>query len=301
MIERREMTGDTSDISKEPPLMASPPPAAGRWRNILSAIGLTGIVGAAVTTYFQVVSAGYQNRASQIDRDTKKVLTVQRDLGEVVDERWSATYRLVDALNKKVSAEEFKAAKDRFWSANDQWELHYINLSTEVEFYVDGLFGLDIGDKLTPVWQSSGGQGCIAFPFDQERGGADPSTVRVLLEVTNNCHQLLKDELEPIVGDRKADFDRNRRKESDDEIYRRSYLRLHHIWHINDAMRCMIVARALGIRQSASVISLASLSDLLLGMTPTNYNPPDTGYCLDRYRADQKLGAPSVRRDTSSK
>ena len=76
------------------------------------------------------------------------------------------------------------------------------------------------------------------------------------------------------------------------DILDRSYLRLDHVWHVNDALRCMIVERALAIRRS---FAEASFFETVLGVAmPTAYTlPSDAQDCLRDYRRNPKLGISS--------
>jgi hypothetical protein len=285
--------GEAAALTKAPAQPAAERSAESLRQKILfTVVGfvLTGIMGTIVTTYFQERSWSFQNRVAQIDKDTEKAFNTHGDVTELIDARWSATLRMIQALEHNATGDEWKAARDGLLSVNDKWELRHANLSAEVEFYVDSPFGIRGSDKLDPIWELK----CITFPLGDDKGqGADPSSARVLLEVSAHCQGLIKDEIEGPIADRDAGKIGVAQKPIK-EIIDRSYLRLDHIWHVNDALRCMIVERALAIRRSFAEVSFF---DTVLGVaTPTDYAlRSDAQDCLSDYRRNPKLGLSSLK------
>ncbi len=144
---------------------------------------------------------------------------------------------MVQAIENNKQGDEAKAIRDAFVSVNNDWELQYANIDASVEFNVDRPFGVDSKRMPDAVWLFQ----CNAFPFDG-KGGIDPDSAHTILTVINHCHDLVKSGIEDLG---KTAGDQTARKRLIDQ----SYFRLSNIYYINDALRCVILERAVAMRQ----------------------------------------------------
>jgi hypothetical protein len=139
-----------------------------------------------------------------------------------------------------------------------------------VQFNVDRPFGIDSKRIPKILWTLQ----CKAIPFGSEAGGAvDPDSAHIILKVIDHCHGLVRTNIYDLD---KTSIDQTSRKRLIDD----SYLRLSHIYHINDALRCVILERAIAMRRSLDT-ELGSF----FWTGPQKYNiPTKEGDCVGRYR-----------------
>ena len=71
----------------------------------------------------------------------------------------------------------------------------------------------------------------------------EPNSAHTVLKVIDHCHDLVKANIYDL--DKTAVDQASRKK-----VIGESYLRLSHIYHINDVLRCMILERAIAMRRS---------------------------------------------------
>lgn len=231
---------------------------------------LTGVIGTMLTTWVQQRGWSWQNRVTKIEKDTDNAMAAYRSASELINGRWHATYRMARALERQLSGEEFKSAKDAFEAADRDWALRYTNAARDVEFQVDTPFAIDGQEELKKVWALS----CNDYAFRQAQNTATPSSppvslssARVVLEVINHCHGRIKDELEDFI-DRREKASAAERKIVTETAYRR----LDHLYRTNDMLRCIIFERALAIRGAATMDSYWST---FFGVGPVNYTLPE--------------------------
>ena len=98
------------------------------WTNrVVGAIGgvilASGVVGTAISFYFQGRSWQYQTGTATIEKDSAAVLTALESLDKLIDEKWLSTYEMNDAI--KTEGNKLDAAIKRFYSANKDWELQH--------------------------------------------------------------------------------------------------------------------------------------------------------------------------------
>ncbi len=243
---------------------SSAPPAKGE--SLRDKIGpailgflLTGVVGTMVATWFQQRGWAWQSKVTQVEKDTTSALDSLRSTSDLLDKRWSATFQMVQAIENNKQGDEAKAIRDAFVSVNNDWELQYANTDASVEFNVDRPFGVDSKRMPDAVWLFQ----CNAFPFDG-KGGIDPDSAHTILTVINHCHDLVKSGIEDLG---KTAGDQTARKRLIDQ----SYFRLSNIYYINDALRCVILERAVAMRQGLDTeLSLGSFFQI----GPQTYSIP---------------------------
>jgi hypothetical protein len=233
---------------------------------------LTGVIGTMVATWFQQRGWAWQNAVAQVEKDTTSALTSLQSASDLLDKRWSATFQMVQTIQNANAGDVSKAARDNFLAVNHEWELSYANVDAAVQFNVDRPFGIDANRVPNTLWTLQ----CTTFPFGNEAGGAvEPNSAHTVLKVIDHCHDLVKANIYDLD---KTSVDQASRKKLIDE----AYLRLSHIYHINDVLRCMILERAIAMRRGLDA-ELGWGSFLWIG--PQKYRVPSKeGECVARYR-----------------
>ncbi|MGO9672678.1 MAG: hypothetical protein ACLPSF_00640 [Methylocella sp.] len=202
---------------------------------------LTGVIGTMVATWFQQRGWAWQNRVMQVEKDTASALDSLRSASDLLDKRWSATFQMVQAIQNAREGGESTAAKNGFLAVNNEWELQYANVDAGVEFNIDRPFGVDASRMPDSLWAFQ----CNAFPFGGEQGVAalDPGSAHTILTVINHCQDLVRTDINSLG---KTPDDQTALK----RILAESYFRLSHIYYIDDALRCVILERAVAMRRS---------------------------------------------------
>lgn len=258
---------------------AAPPERTAKGDSLREKVGtallgflLTGVIGTMVATWFQQRGWAWQNRVTQVEKDTTSALDSLRSASDLLDKRWSATFQMLQSTQTPTDGDESKAAKDRFLSVNTEWELQYANVDAAVEFNVDRPFGVDAKRTPDALWVFQ----CNAYPFDDAAGGAlDPNAAHTILTVVNHCQDLVKTDIGDIG---RAANDQSARQRLIDQ----SYFRLSNIYYINDALRCVILERAVAMRRSLDA-QLGWASFLQEG-SQTYKIPARERDCLAQYR-----------------
>jgi hypothetical protein len=231
---------------------------------------LTGVVGTMVATWFQQRGWAWQSRVAQVEKDTTSALDSLHSASDLLDKRWSATFQMVHSIETNKQGDEAKAAKDAFASVNKDWELQYADTDASVAFNVDRPFGIEQKRLPDALWTFQ----CAAFPFDGQ-GGIDPNSAHVILTVINHCQDLVKSDIEKL-GESATDVTARK------ALLDSSYFRLSNIYYIDDALRCVILERAVAMRRSLDTeLSLGSFFQL----GPQNYGlPARESECLAPYK-----------------
>jgi hypothetical protein len=257
---------------------AAPPDRTAKGDSLRDKVGtallgflLTGVIGTMVATWFQQRGWAWQNRVMQVEKDTSSALDSLHSASDLLDKRWSATFQMVQATQNPTGEDESKAAKTNFLAVNNDWELQYANVDAAVEFNVDRPFGVDAKRMPDALWLFQ----CNAYPFDDAGGALDPNAAHTILTVINHCQDLVKSDIGDIG---KAANDQTARQKLVDQ----SYFRLSNIYYINDALRCVILERAVAMRRSLDTeLSLGSFFEV----GPKTYKiPVKERDCLAQYR-----------------
>jgi len=119
-------------------------PTETRSKKVLYAVGglMIPLLGTAVGAFFQEGNWNHQNSVTQITQDAQKALETGSNVTGLTDERYSAAVAVIKAARDKATGDAWKMAMDRFSSANKQWEIHFTDTSSQLQFYVDAPFGL---------------------------------------------------------------------------------------------------------------------------------------------------------------
>lgn len=201
---------------------------------------LTGVIGTMVATWFQQRGWAWQNRVTQVEKDTSSALDSLRSVSDLLDKRWSATFQMVSAIENASTGDDAKAARDSFAAVNKDWELQYANVDAGAEFNVDRPFGIDAKRTPDAVWLFP----CDSSPFGGSGAGSiEPDSAHIILTVINHCHGLIKSTVEDLGKGSTAEAARK-------TLLDASFRRLSNIYYINDALRCVILERAVAMRRS---------------------------------------------------
>ncbi len=174
-------------------------------RQILGSIGglvlATGVLGTAISAYFQQRNWTYQKRADKIDKDSAAAMSALDGLNKIVDEKFLSTYGLDDAIKNRVEGDKLEAAIKRFDAADAAWEQQHQSLASTLEIVVNSQFGLD---DLAAAAKARAVD-CTRYALDGLRPNAtDPLPVRAVLEVIYTCQTKLKQSIEAQIGVRDA-------------------------------------------------------------------------------------------------
>ena len=257
---------------KDAPNASPPPPSKGeslRDRVGAALLGflLTGVVGTMVATWFQQRGWAWQNSVAQVEKDTTSALNSLKSVSDLIDKRWSATFQMVQASENPGDQ---ATAKDNFAAVNKDWELQFANVDAAIEFNVDRPFGVDATRMPDALWTFQ----CDAYPFTAAPGAIDAGSAHAILKVIDHCQDVVKSGV--------ADIARTTDDDARKKLLQQAYFRLSNIYYIDDALRCVILERAVAMRRSLdSDLSLASLFET----APRSYAiPAREGDCLAPYR-----------------
>jgi hypothetical protein len=160
--------------------------------SVVGLVSAAGLLGTVISTYFQGRSWDYQNGAVRIEKDAAAVVGALDSLNKIIDEKWISTYEMDDAIKTRKDGDKLKAAVDRFYAANKDWERQHQGLASRLQLDVDSQFGVD-GAKAAAGLNSD----CTAYALgSQQPQGSEPLSVRALLEIAYDCHNIIKGKID---------------------------------------------------------------------------------------------------------
>ena len=264
-------------------------------RQVLGSIGglvlATGVLGTAISAYFQQRNWTYQKRADKIDRDAAAAMTALDGLNRIADEKFLSTYSLDDAIKNRVEGDKLEAAIKRFDAADAAWEQQHRSLASTLEIVVDSQFGLDdlaAAAKARDV-------DCTRYGLGGFRPNAtDPLPVRAVLEVIYTCQTKLKQSIEAGIGVRDANGGHWPATTVEPDPGR---IALGHVWRAQNVLQCLMVQRAVEIRGQPFGVSLVPFGETEpaspYAMTARDRAREDR--CLAPYRDDPTFGTASLK------
>ena len=263
------------------------------WTNrVVGAIGgvvlASGVVGTVISFYFQGRSWEYQTRAAKIEKDSAAVLAALEGLDKLIDEKWLSTYELNDAIKTKAEADKLDAAVRRFYSANKDWELRHNILASNLKIAVDSQFGID--DRNLNVSAID----CQTYTMKGlQPHGSDPLPVGALLEIAYNCHNIIKGKIDEQLRAREHNNSVWPATAAEPDPDGRS---LSHIWWVDKVLQCMMVERALELRQQAPQVPILSLAREDSHPYTTNERErAREEQCVEPYKNDPVPGLASLK------
>ena len=285
------MAEQEADPISDPP---APPGHTQSWTNrVVGAIGgvilASGVLGTAISFYFQSRSWQYQTGTATIEKDSAAVLTALENLDKLIDEKWLSAYGMNDAIKTRTEGDKLDAAVKRFYSANKDWELQHNILSSTLKIAVDSQFGID--DPKLDVSSID----CQTYTLKGlQPHGSDPLSVGVLLEIAYNCHNTIKGKIDEQL----------RAREQNNSVWPPKAaapdpggLALSHIWWVDKVLQCMMVERALEVRQQSPRVPILPIAK---GEDPHAYttNARERAreeQCVEPYKNDPTLGLASLK------
>jgi len=264
-------------------------------KRILGSIGglvlATGVLGTAISTYFQERSWTYQKRADKIDKDAAGAMAALDSLNKIVDEKFLSTYALDDAIKNRVEGDKLNDAVKRFDAADKLWEQQHQALASTLEIVIDSQFGVDdlgAAAKAKAV-------DCKLYTLNglQPTGG-EALPVRALLEIAYACHTKLKQSIESQLRAR----DENGGAWPPSTVAPDpGRLMLGHVWRVNNVLQCMMVQRAVEIRNQPLQTSILPFDQSSIAV-PYGVSDSDRAReerCVEPYRSDPAFGVASVK------
>ena len=263
-------------------------------KRILGSIGglvlATGVLGTAISAYFQERSWTYQKRADKIDKDAVAAMAALDSLNKIVDEKFLSTYGLDDAIKNRAEGDKLNDAVKRFYAADKLWEQQHQALASTLEIVVDSQFG---ADDLAAAGRAKAVD-CKHYPLEGlQRTGAAGLSVRALLEIAYACHTKLKESIEREL---RARDDNGGAWPAANVAPDPGRVMLGHVWRVNNVLQCMMVQRAVEIRNQplqTSVLPFAQPSTAV----PYGASESDRAReerCAEPYRSDPAFGVASV-------
>jgi hypothetical protein len=264
------------------------------WTNrVVGAIGgvilASGVLGTVISFYFQGRSWQYQTGTATIEKDSAAVLTALESLDKLIDEKWLSTYGMNDAIKTRTEGDKLDAAVKRFYAANKNWELQHNILASTLKIAVDSQFGIE--DQKLNVSSID----CQTYTLKGlQPHGSDPLSVGVLLEIAYNCHNNIKGKIDEQL----------RAREPTNLVWPATAaepdpgaLALSHIWWVDKVLQCMMVERALELRQQSPrvpILPIATGEDSRAYTTNERERAREEE-CVEPYKNDPTLGLASLK------
>jgi hypothetical protein len=264
------------------------------WTNrVVGAIGgvilASGFLGTVISFYFQGRSWQYQTGTATIEKDSAAVLTALESLDKLIDEKWLSTYGMNDAIKTRTEGDKLDAAVKRFYAANKNWELQHNILASTLKIAVDSQFGID--DQKLNVSSID----CQTYTLKGlQPHGSDPLSVGVLLEIAYNCHNNIKGKIDEQL----------RARDQNNSVWPATAaapdpggLAVSHIWWVDKVLQCMMVERALEVRQQSPqvpILPIAAGEDSHAYATNERERAREE-QCVEPYKNDPTLGLASLK------
>jgi hypothetical protein len=264
------------------------------WTNrVVGAIGgvilASGVVGTLISFYLQGRSWEYQTRSAKIEKDSAAVLSVLEGVDKLIDEKWLSTYEVNDAIKTKLEGEKLDAAVKRFYAANKDWELRHNILSSNLRIAVDSQFGID--DRNVNVSAVD----CRTYTLNGlQPNGADPLPVGALLEIAYNCHNAIKGKIDEQLQAREQNKSVWPATAAEPDP---GGVALSHIWWVDKVLQCMMVERALELRQQAPQVPILPITspEDTHAYTTNERERAREEQCVAPYKNDPTLGLASLK------
>jgi hypothetical protein len=264
-------------------------------KRILGSIGglvlATGVLGTAISAYFQERSWTYQKHADKIDKDAAAAMAALDSLNKIVDEKFLSTYGLDDAIKNRVEGDKLNEAVKRFDAADKLWEQQHQALASTLEIVIDSQFGVDDLDAAARAKAVD----CRHYTLNgMQPTGGEALPVRALLEITYTCETKLKQSIESQL---RAHDENGGVWPAATAAPDPGRLMLGHVWRVNNVLQCMMVQRAVEIRNQplqTSILPFAQPSTAV----PYAASQADRAReerCVEPYRNDPAFGVASAR------
>lgn len=259
-------------------------------RQVLGSLGglvlATGVLGTAISAYFQQRNWTYQKRADKIEKDSAAALAAIASLNTVVEEKFLSTYALDDAVKTRAQGDKLDAAVKRFDEADKAWERQHQSLASTLEILIDSQFGLD------DLAATAAAQKADCTRYTLADLGSGPIPARAALEVVYTCQTRLKQGLVTALLAREANGGAWPATIPDSDPGR---ITLGHVWRVQSVLQCLMIQRAVEIRGQPLGVSLIPVGDpdQTAPYTLSASDRAREDRCLAPYRDDPVFGAAS--------
>jgi hypothetical protein len=247
----------------------------------------TGVLGAAISAYFQQRNWTYQKRADKIDRDAVGAMAALEGLNKIVDEKFLSTYDLDDAIKNRTEGDKLANAVKRFDDADKAWEQQHQSLASTLEIVIDSRFGID---DLAATAQARNAD-CARYALDGlQPNESGPMPVRAVLEAIYTCETKLKQSIQTQLRAREANGGAWPEVVAEPDPGR---VGLGHVWRLQNVLQCLMVQRAVEIRGQPFGVSFMRFEDSAPA-APYAVSAADRARerrCIEPYRSDPRFGA----------
>jgi len=262
------------------------PPTESFVKKLLYALGgfvVVPLVGAGIAAFFQERNWSNENRNTRINTDMQNALAIGSKVTTLTNERYSALLQLADLMHHQDAGHEaWPAAYEHFLATNKEWEVGFTDFMSQLKFYVDAPFGVDIQNPLLKASPDD----CTQLREGRKLNVNESRAAAFYLAVLNNCYGRIKDEIDRSIADnemQKAPPHRAHLANVD--------VGLPHVWHVNGILRCAIDGRVLQIRKSLD--ELTFIGSLFNADAPKRYVLPEKEMdCLAEYEASGGASEP---------
>jgi hypothetical protein len=213
---------------------------------------LVPLIGSLIGAYFQQRSWSNENRNARIAADMQNAVTIGSNVATLTNERFSALLQLADLADRQgVGKEGWDSANQRLAASNKAWEVSFTNFMSQLRFYVDSPFGIDLENAM----QKAAGEDCTKLQHGQTLDMTSFPSAVYLFAALNNCYA-------HVASARSG---------------------LGHVWHVNAILSCQIDSRVLSIRRTLDQVSFFKA---LIGLNGSNlYQLPERETdCLAEYK-----------------
>ena len=261
--------------------------------------GVSGFVVASglIGYYFQARGWEYQAAVAKIDKDAEAAVKALNSLDEVLDEKWLSTYAVNSAIKNRVEGDKLATIVKRYKDADTEWQKRHNDLSSTISMSVDAPFqsgnpaGLERTD-LSHVWPLD----CTTYTLaDQPSRARDLLSAGVLLEISYHCQGMVTDSVETQL---EARDEANSTWPPTTAEPDPGGVRLSHAWWVDKVLQCILVERALEIRNSPVSVpwNLSERNPDIAAYIRTKDERQQEAKCVELYEKDPNFGAAAPKK-----
>jgi hypothetical protein len=279
----------------------APARGPGPLRRIVGMLGGVGgfiVASGVIGYYFQARGWEYQAAVAKIDKDTEAAVKALNSLDEVLDEKWLSTYAMNSAVKNQVEGDKLATIVKRYKDADTEWQKRHNDLSATISMSVDAPFqsgnpaGLERTD-LSHVWPLD----CKSYTLaGQPSRARDLLSAGVLLEIAYHCQGMVTDSIEAQLTARDA---ANLAWPSTAVEPDPGGVRLSHAWWVDKVLQCILVERALEIRNSPVKVplDLRERNPDIAAYSRTKDEREQEAKCVELYEEDPNFGAAAPKKN----
>jgi hypothetical protein len=240
----------------------------------LGGVVMVPLIGSLIGAYFQQRTWSNENRNARVNADMQNALAIGSKVATLTNERYSALMQLGDFVERQgAGRESWDASNQRFLASNRAWEVSFTNFMSQLKFYVDAPFGVELENAM----QKASREDCARLPEGEKLDMTSFPSAVYLLAALNNCYAHVKNDIDQALATQEAQKAETRRAH-----VANARLGLSHVWHVNAILGCLIDGRVLRIRRA---LDEPSFFNTLIGVSgPSHYERPARELdCLAEY------------------